>query len=87
MLKVRKKGITVIPKRLREEAGIAEDSQVKAKVMREGGGILLQPLAEDPVSKLAGLLPAPRKGASSVISIRRLRKKIDHEVTVRGRRP
>ncbi len=77
----------MIPKRLREEAGIAEDSRVKAKVMREGGVILMQPLAEDPVSKLASLLAAPRKGASSVTSIRTLRKKIDREAMVRGRRP
>ncbi|MHB1909366.1 MAG: AbrB/MazE/SpoVT family DNA-binding domain-containing protein [Nitrososphaerales archaeon] len=79
VLKVRKKGVTVIPKRLREEAGIKEDSDVRAKV--QSNGILLQPLAEDPVGKLADLLPSPVRG-SSVTRIRELRKRIDRELKV-----
>ena len=80
VLRVRKKGITVIPKRLREEAGIEEDSKVKAKVLPEKGGILLQPLVRDPVRKLENLLPASAGGPSSVASIRKLRRKMDREL-------
>jgi bifunctional DNA-binding transcriptional regulator/antitoxin component of YhaV-PrlF toxin-antitoxin module len=78
VLKVRKKGVTILPKRLREEAGIAEDSEVKAKVL--SGCIVLRPLVEEPVRKLENLLPLPRRGSSSVRSIRKLRKNIDRQV-------
>lgn len=75
MLKVRRKGITILPKRLREAAGIAEDSEVKAKVLPSG--ILLRPFANEPVRVLEEL-PIERK-RSSVTNIRRLRKSIDRE--------
>ncbi len=78
MLKVRKKGVTILPKHLREAAGIKEDSEVKAKV--SSGGILLQPIREDPISRLENLLPSPRRRYSSVVSIRKLRRKIDLQV-------
>ena len=63
VLKVRKKGVTILPKALRDAAGIKEDSEVKAKLSYEG--ILLRPLEKDPVSKLENLLAAPRKGSSA----------------------
>lgn len=76
VLKVRKKGVTILPKHLREAAGITEGSKVKAKVLPSG--ILLRPLAGDPVGTLEGL-GALREG-SSVTRIRRLRKSIDHQL-------
>ncbi len=76
ILRVRKKGVTIIPKNLREAAGIAEDSEVKAKVLPEG--ILLRPFMSDPVGTLENLSPARVRG-SSVNRIRKLRKMIDRE--------
>ena len=76
MLKVRRKGVTILPKRLREAAGIAEDSEVKAKVLPSG--ILLRPMASDPVGILEHL-PTVRE-VSGVTSIRRLRERIDGQL-------
>jgi len=81
VLKVRKKGVTILPKALRDAAGIKEDSDVKAKLSQDG--ILLRPLEKDPVSKLENLLVAPRKG-SSVASVRKLRKEIDRQIRSKG---
>jgi bifunctional DNA-binding transcriptional regulator/antitoxin component of YhaV-PrlF toxin-antitoxin module len=77
VLKVRKKGVTILPKRLRDEAGIAENSEVRAKAL--SGSIVLRPLVQEPVNKLENLLPLPRRG-SSVKSIRKIRKNIDNEL-------
>lgn len=76
VLKVRRKGVTIIPKRLREAAGIAEGSEVKAKVMPSG--ILLRPTVRDPVGILENL-PTTREG-SAVNSVRSLRKRIERQV-------
>ena len=82
VLKVRKKGITIIPKRLRDAAGIEEDSEVRAISSREG--ILLRPLEKDPVNKLEDVLKVRRK-ESSVQSVRKLRKEIAHQINSQGR--
>lgn len=76
VLKVRKKGITIIPKRLREAAGVHEGSEGKAKVMPTG--ILQRPLVDDPVGMLEAL-PTERK-ESSAVSVRKIRRKIDRQV-------
>ncbi len=76
VLKVRKKGITILPKRLRQAAGVHEGSEVKAKVLPSG--ILLRPLVNDPVGMLEAL-PTERK-ESSVISVRKIRRKIHRQV-------
>lgn len=78
LLKVGKKGVTVIPKKIREAAGISEESRVKAQVLPYG--VLLRPTAEKPIDKLANLPIPPRKEVLSVKTVRRLRKKIDKEV-------
>lgn len=88
LLKVRKKGVTILPKRLREAAGIMEDTEVRAKASAEG--ILLRPLSKDPVTSLQKLLPdtvgkPSSSTSSSTVRIRKLRKKIDHEVRGKGK--
>ncbi len=82
VIKIGRKGVTTIPKSVRQEAGIVEGSEVRAKVLPYG--ILLRPLIEDPVVTLENL-PSKRKGKSSVETVRRLRKKIDQEVGKRQR--
>jgi len=82
LLKVGKKGVTVIPKKIREAAGILEESRVKAQVLPYG--VLLRPAAERPVDELAAL-PIPSRGeVLSVKTVRRLRERIDKEAR-RGR--
>jgi len=75
--KVGKKGVTVIPKKLREAAGIAENSQVKAQLVPFG--ILLRPVIENPVQVLA-TLPIPSREKSSVETVGKLREKIDAQL-------
>ncbi len=82
VIKIGRKGVTTIPKRVRQEAGIVEGSEVRAKALPYG--ILLRPLIADPVATLENL-PSKRKGKSSVETIRRLRKKIDREATKKPR--
>jgi len=81
VLKVRKKGITVLPKRLRDAAGIEEDTEVRAKL--SSGGILLRPLVKDPVGELRGLfgsdLQKKKLSQSSVTRIRKLRRALDKQ--------
>jgi AbrB family looped-hinge helix DNA binding protein len=76
-LKVGKKGVLVIPKKLREAAAISEGSEVKAELLPFG--ILLRPVIQNPVEVLASLPIAPRK-KPSVETVRKLREKIDEEV-------
>jgi len=42
ILKVRKKGVVILPKKLRTKAGIEEDSEVIAEI--KGNEVLLRPL-------------------------------------------
>ncbi len=82
VIKIGRKGVTTIPKSIRQEAGIVEGSEVKAKALPYG--ILLRPLVTDPVETLENL-PAKRKGKSSVETVRRLRERIDREVRKKQR--
>ena len=82
VIKIGRKGVTTIPKSVRQEAGIVEGSEVRAKALPYG--ILLRPLIEDPVETLENL-PAKQKGKSSVATVRRLREKIDREVRKKQR--
>lgn len=72
-----KKGVAVIPKKLREAAGINEGSEVKAELLPFG--ILLRPKVQNPVEALASLPITPRKKLS-VETIRKLREAIDKQV-------
>ena len=76
-LKIGKKGVAVIPKKLREAAGISEGSEVKAELLPFG--ILLRPKIQNPVDVLASLPIAPRK-KPSVETVRKLRETIDEQV-------
>lgn len=76
VIKVGKKGVTVIPKKLRESVGITEGSEVKAQA--SPFGILLRPMIEDPVGMLESL-PTARERAS-VETIKKLREKIDSQI-------
>jgi len=82
VIRIGRKGVTTIPKSIRQEAGIVEGSELKAKTLPYG--ILLRPLVRDPVVTLANL-PARRKGRSSVETVRRLRERIDREVRKKQR--
>jgi len=76
-LKVGKKGVAVIPKKLREAAGINEESEVKAELLPFG--ILLRPKVQNPVETLASLPITPRKKLG-VETVRKLREAIDKQV-------
>lgn len=82
VIRIGRKGVTTIPKRIRQEAGIVEGSEVRAKVLPYG--ILLRPLITDPVATLEKL-PIKRKRKSSVETIRQLRARIDGEVRKKHR--
>ena len=82
VIRIGRKGVTTIPKSIRQEAGIVEGSEVKVKALPYG--ILLRPLVRDPVVTLANL-PATRKEKSSVETVRRLRERIDREVRKKRR--
>jgi bifunctional DNA-binding transcriptional regulator/antitoxin component of YhaV-PrlF toxin-antitoxin module len=77
VIRVGKKGVTTIPKSIRQEAGITEGSELRAKALPYG--ILLRPLIMDPVETLESL-PTKRRRKSSVETVRRLRERIDMEV-------
>jgi AbrB family looped-hinge helix DNA binding protein len=80
-LKVREKGVVILPKELREKAGIVEGSMVTASAF--GDGIILSPKETDVVAKLLGMAKISRKRASpggSVRRIRSLRSKVDKEL-------
>ncbi|MEM3407648.1 MAG: AbrB/MazE/SpoVT family DNA-binding domain-containing protein [Nitrososphaerota archaeon] len=76
IIKVGKKGVIVIPKKLRKAIGINEGAEIKAELLPFG--ILLRPRIQNPVETLANLLLIPRE-KSSIETIRKLREKIDKE--------
>jgi len=82
VIRIGRKGVTTIPKSIRQEAGIVEGSELRAKALPYG--ILLRPLIMDPIETL-GNLPTKRKKKSSVETVRRLRERIDREVRVKQR--
>lgn len=82
VIRIGRKGVTTIPKSIRQEAGIVEGSEVRAKALPYG--ILLRPLIANPVETLEAL-PAKRRGKSSVQTVRRLRERIDREVRKKQR--
>lgn len=81
VLKVREKGVLILPKKLRERAGIKEGSTVVATALDDG--IILSPKNTNVLEKLLGLAKVS-KGiqADSAKRIRSLRAQIDRE---RGR--
>jgi len=76
-LKIGKKGIAVIPIKLRKAAGIEEGIEMKAELLPFG--ILLRPKVKNPVETLANLIVTPRK-EPSIETLRKLREAIDKEV-------
>jgi AbrB family looped-hinge helix DNA binding protein len=77
-LKIGKKGVIVIPKKMRSQVGLAEGSEVKALLLPSG--ILLRPRSSEPVEELSTLIEAKRRAVSGTRSIRELRKRVDKEL-------
>lgn len=77
-LKVRKKGILILPKDLREKAGIREGSEVVATAIDDG--IVLSPKAQNVVGRLLGLAKVSQTGSkNSATRVRLIRHRIDRE--------
>ncbi|MDG6939769.1 MAG: AbrB/MazE/SpoVT family DNA-binding domain-containing protein [Nitrososphaerota archaeon] len=84
-LKVRKKGILILPKGLREKAGIKEGSTVVATAVDDG--IVLSPKEKDVVKELLGLAKVSQQNrANSIERVRALRHEIDEQRASRGGR-
>lgn len=85
VLKVREKGILILPKALRERAGIKEGSTVVATALEDG--IILTPRQTNALGRLLGLAKVSgRASAGSVKRIRSLREEIDEESNVLKRK-
>ncbi len=85
VLKVREKGIVILPKALRERAGIKEGSTVVATALDDG--IILTPKETNALGKLLGLAKVSgRTSAGSMERIRSLREEIDEELNVTKRK-
>lgn len=76
-LKVREKGILILPKALREKAGIKEGSTVVATAIDDG--IVLSPKEKDVVKKLLGLAKVSQSKRDSTERVRALRHNIDEQ--------
>ncbi len=77
-LKVREKGILILPKALREKAGIKEGSMVVATALDDG--IILSPKEKNVLGKLLGLAKmSERVPSSSTDRVRSMRSRIDEE--------
>jgi AbrB family looped-hinge helix DNA binding protein len=79
-LKVREKGVLILPKELRQKAGIEEGSMVTASAFDDG--IILSPKETDVVAKLLGMAKISKKvsSSSSVRRVRSLRLRVDKEL-------
>ncbi len=85
VLKVREKGILILPKALRERAGIKEGSTVVATALADG--IILTPKETNALGKLLGLAKVSgRTSVGSMERIRSLREEIDEELNVTKRK-
>ncbi len=75
-LKVGERGVVILPKALREKAGIREGVEILATVVDDG--ILLSPKKEkDVVGRLLGLAKSPRTTrGDSVTRIRSIRQSL-----------
>jgi len=76
VIKIGRKGVTVIPKALRQVAGIVEGGLVRVKALPYG--ILLRPLVSNPVETLENLPTRPRR-KRAVQTVRSLRERIDRQ--------
>ena len=81
-LKVREKGILILPKELREKAGIKEGSTVVATAIDDG--IVLSPKEKDVVRKLLGLAKVSQSKIGSAKRVRALRHIIDEQQAHNG---
>jgi AbrB family looped-hinge helix DNA binding protein len=78
VLKVREKGVVILPKDLREKAGIKEGSVVLATAVDDG--ILLSPKDKDAVGKLLGLAKVSEGVPhNSVDRVRAIRAEINEQ--------
>jgi AbrB family looped-hinge helix DNA binding protein len=85
VLKVREKGVVILPKELREKAGIKEGSMVLATVVDEG--ILLSAKERDAVGKLLGLARlSAAVQQSSVERVRAMRAEINEQWKIASRK-
>ena len=82
VIRIGRKGVTTIPKSIRQDTGIVEGSEVRAKALPYG--ILLRPLIRDPIETLENL-PTKRRRKSSVETVKRVRERIDREVRKKQR--
>jgi len=76
-LKVREKGVLILPKALREKAGIGEGSTVVATALEDG--IILSPKETEVVGRLLGLAKVAKGSPHGAARVRSLRSKIDRE--------
>ncbi len=76
-LKVREKGVVILPKELREKAGIKEGSTVVATAVDDG--IVLSPKENDVVKKLLGLAKVSSNNPDSTERVRAQRHIIDEQ--------
>lgn len=77
-LKVREKGILILPKALRERAGIKEGSEVVATAIDDG--IVLSPKEDNVVGRLLGLAKVSGSAKKdSTVRVRSMREEIDEE--------
>jgi AbrB family looped-hinge helix DNA binding protein len=77
ILKVREKGVLILPKALREKAGIKEGSTVVATALEDG--IILSPKEPDVLSRLLGLAKVAKRSPHGQARVRSLRLRIDRE--------
>ncbi len=77
-LKVREKGVLILPKALRKRAGIKEGSMVTATALDDG--IILSPKETEVLGKLLGLAKVSEKvPPNSTKRIRSMRSRVDEE--------
>ena len=81
IIKVGKKGVIVLPKKVREEIGVHEGGSLKVKVTP--AGVLLIPRFEDPVKELSNL-PVNRPVKPTIEALRELRSEVCRELRVEG---
>lgn len=79
IIKVGRKGVIVLPKKVRERIGIREGSFLRVEVTP--AGVLLIPRFEDPIEELANL-PVNRPIKSTLEVLREVRSEANRELKV-----
>ncbi|MEM2962236.1 MAG: AbrB/MazE/SpoVT family DNA-binding domain-containing protein [Candidatus Bathyarchaeia archaeon] len=81
IIKVGKKGVIVLPKKVREEAGVREGGSIRVKTTP--AGVLLIPRFESPAKELSNL-PVNRPAKPTIEVLRGLRGEVHRELKVEG---